>query len=118
MIGPGLNFPQDAIYPFSQKDADGKDYVGSEHEYVMRFEPGPVPPVNGFWSLTMYNPDFFFVPNAIDRYSPSQRDTFVTNTDGSADLVFPGGIAGPGQGGELAARPQREVHPDAPPLLA
>ena len=34
MIGPGLNFPQDALYPFSEKDADGKDYDGSKHRYV------------------------------------------------------------------------------------
>ena len=79
LIGPGLNFPQDAIYPFSEKDVDGKEYDGSKHEYVMRFEKGQMPPVKGFWSLTMYDPDFFFVPNPIDRYSLSQRDTFVTN---------------------------------------
>jgi hypothetical protein len=95
MIGPGLNFPEDAIYPFSQKDADGHEYDGSKHGYVMRFERGRMPPVKGFWSLTMYDPDFFFVPNPIDRYSLSQRDTFVTNEDGSVDLYLQAESPGP-----------------------
>ena len=88
LIGPGLNFPQDALYPFSEKDADGDEYDGSKHAYVMRFEKGQMPPVKGFWSLTMYDPDFFFIPNPIDRYCLSQRDTFVTNADGSVDLYL------------------------------
>jgi hypothetical protein len=88
LIGPGLNFPQDALYPFSEKDADGKEYDGAAHKYVMRFEKGQMPPVKGFWSLTMYDPDFFFVPNSINRYNVSQRNTFVTNPDGSVDLYL------------------------------
>ena len=88
LIGPGLNFPQDAVYPFSEKDADGKEYDGSAHKYVMRFEKGQMPPVKGFWSLTMYDPEFFFVPNPINRYNLSQRNTFVTNPDGSVDLYL------------------------------
>jgi hypothetical protein len=95
MIGPGLNFPQDALYPFSEKDADGKEYDGSKHGYVMRFEKGQMPPVKGFWSLTMYDPDFFFVPNPLNRYSLSQRDTFATNADGSVDLYLQAGSPGP-----------------------
>ena len=88
LIGPGLNYPEDALYPFSEKDADGKKYDGSKRRYVMRFEQGQMPPVKGFWSLTMYDPDFFFVPNPLNRYSVSQRDTFVTNADGSVDLYL------------------------------
>ena len=84
----GFELPEDAVYPFSEKDADGKKYDGSKHRYVMRFEKGQMPPVKGFWSLTMYDPDFFFVPNPINRYSLSQRDTFVTNADGSVDLYL------------------------------
>ena len=95
LIGPGLNFPQDAIYPFSEKDADGHEYDGSKHAYVMRFEKGQMPPVKGFWSLTMYDPHFFFVPNPIDRYSLSQRDTFVPNDDGSVDLYLEADSPGP-----------------------
>jgi hypothetical protein len=88
LIGPGLNFAQDAVYPFTEKDADGKDYDGSKYKYVMRFGKGQMPPVKGFWSVTMYDTDFFFVPNPINRYNLSQRNTFVTNPDGSVDLYL------------------------------
>lgn len=88
LLGPGWNRPQDAVYPLSQKDAEGNDYDGAKHHYVMRFEKGGMPPVEGFWSLTLYDKDLFFVPNSIDRYALSQRDTFVTNPDGSVDLYI------------------------------
>ena len=118
MIGPGMNFAEDAVYPFSEKDADGKEYDGAEHDYVMRFEKGQMPPVKGFWSLTMYDPDFFFVPNPLDRYSLSQRDTFVTNEDGSVDLYLQAESPGPDKEANWLPAPQGQVHPDAPALLA
>jgi hypothetical protein len=88
LLGPGWNRPQDAVYPLSQNDADGDEYDGAAHRYVMRVEKGGMPPVEAFWSLTLYDTDFFFVPNAIDRYELSQRNTFVTNPDGSVDLYI------------------------------
>src|SRR5690242_4199572 len=59
-IGLGANRPQDAVYPTSTKDADGHAYEGS-NKYVMRFPKGQLPPVDGFWSLTMYDDKYFFV---------------------------------------------------------
>jgi hypothetical protein len=47
-----------------------------------------MPPVNGFWSLTMYDGDRFFVPNPLDRYTLSQRDELVANADGSVDIFL------------------------------
>ncbi|SPF39619.1 conserved exported hypothetical protein [Syntrophobacter sp. SbD1] len=88
LLGPGWNRPQDAVYPLSQKDADGDDYNGAGHNYVMRFEKGRMPPAEAFWSLTMYDTDFFFVPNPINRYDLGQRNTFITNPDGSVDLYI------------------------------
>jgi hypothetical protein len=88
LLGPGWNRPEDAIYPLSQKDAEGKEYDGGKSRYVMRFEKGQLPPVDAFWSLTLYDSDFFFVPNPIDRYAVSQRDAFVTNSDGSIDIYI------------------------------
>ena len=125
LIGPGLNFPQDALYPFSEKDVDGNEYDGSKHAYVMRFEKGQLPPVKGFWSLTMYDPDFFFVPNPIDRYSLSQRDTFVTNADGSVDLYLQAESPGPGKEANWLPAPRGKFIPmlrlywpqDAPPSI-
>ena len=87
-IGLGANRPQDAIYPISQKDAPGSEYDGASKKYVMHFNKGDLPPVNGFWSLTMYDKDSFFVPNPLNRYTLSQRNKFVTNADGSVDLYL------------------------------
>ncbi len=86
MLGPGLNFPQDAVYPFSMKDAEGNKYNGDKNNYVIHFEKGQLPPVNGFWSITLYDKDFFFVANSINRYNLSQRDTLTVNSDGSIDM--------------------------------
>jgi len=88
LLGPGWNHAEDAVYPLALKDVDGNAYDGSRGNYVMHFDKGALPPVDGFWSLTMYDNDLFFVPNAIDRYNLSQRDTFVTNPDGSVDLYI------------------------------
>jgi hypothetical protein len=66
-FGLGANRPQDAVYPMSTKDGDDKAYDGSG-KYVMHFAKGQLPPVNGFWSLTMYDSAFFFVANPINRY--------------------------------------------------
>ncbi len=88
LLGPGWNHAEDAVYPLALKDVDGDAYDGSKSKYVMHFDKGGMPPVDGFWSLTLYDKDLFFVPNAIDRYNLSQRDTFVTNADGSVDLYI------------------------------
>jgi hypothetical protein len=88
LLGPGWNRPQDAVYPLSQKDSSGDEYDGAKHNYVIHFEKGKLPPAEAFWSLTMYDTDFFFVPNSINRYDLAQRDRLITNPDGSADLYL------------------------------
>jgi hypothetical protein len=87
-IGLGANRPQDAIYPTSEKDAAGKEYDGASNKYVMHVDKGKFPPVNGFWSLTMYDANYFFVPNALNRYTLSARNKFIANADGSVDLYL------------------------------
>jgi hypothetical protein len=84
-IGLGANRPQDAIYPTSTKDAEGRKYSGA-NKYVMNFPKGQLPPANGFWSLTMYDSAYFFVNNPINRYSISARQNLQSNPDGSTDL--------------------------------
>ena len=86
-IGLGANRPQDAVYPTSMKDADGRTYDGA-NKYVMRFKKGQLPPVRGFWSLTMYDGKYFFVANPINRYSISARQNLKPNPDGSVDLYI------------------------------
>ncbi len=96
-IGLGANRPQDAVYPTSEVDAAGKPYDGA-NKYVMHFEKGQMPPVDGFWSLTMYNGEYFFVDNPLNRYTLSSRNKFVTNPDGSVDLYIQN--ENPGKGRE------------------
>jgi len=87
-IGLGANRPQDAIYPTTQKDVDGHEYDGASKKYVVYFNKGDMPPANGFWSITMYDKDYFFVPNPLNRYTLSARNKFITNPDGSVDLYL------------------------------
>lgn len=86
-IGLGANRPQDAVYPTSLKDAEGRKYNGA-NKYVMRFPKGQLPPALGFWSVTMYDADYFFVRNPINRYSISARQNLKSNPDGSTDLYI------------------------------
>jgi hypothetical protein len=81
-IGLGANRPQDAIYPVSQRASPIEPYEGG-HNYTLRFPKGQLPPVKGFWSLTMYDEDMFFVANPINRYSMSLRTNPKFEPDGS-----------------------------------
>ncbi|WP_024279847.1 DUF1254 domain-containing protein [Xanthobacter sp. 126] len=87
-VGLGANRPEDAIYPISLKSGSGvfaRKYNGA-NKYVMHFPKGQLPPVKGFWSLTMYDDKYFFVANPINRYSISARQNLKANADGSIDL--------------------------------
>jgi hypothetical protein len=86
-IGLGANRPQDAVYPTSMKDGEGRKYNG-ENKYVMHFPEGELPPAQGFWSLTMYDSSYFFVNNSLNRYSISARGNLKSNPDGSTDLYI------------------------------
>jgi hypothetical protein len=86
-IGLGANRPQDAIYPTSIVDAEGRPYNGAE-KYVMHFDKGQAPPANGFWSLTMYDAQFFFVENPLNKYTVSPRNNLTYNSDGSLDIYI------------------------------
>jgi hypothetical protein len=93
-IGLGANRPEDAVYPTSLTDTDGKPYDAT-NKYVMHFDKGDLPPVRGFWSLTMYNDKFFFVENPLNRYTLSERNKLKFNTDGSVDLYLQAANPGP-----------------------
>ena len=85
--GLGANRPQDAVYPTSEGPELIKKYSGA-NRYVAHFGKGELPPANAFWSITMYDKDYFFVPNPINRYTVSSRNKFKTNPDGSIDLYI------------------------------
>jgi hypothetical protein len=84
-IGLGANRPQDAVYPTSTEDAEGKKYSGA-NRYVIHFDKGKTPPVNAFWSITMYDAGYFFVDNPLNKYTVSPRNDLKYNPDGSLDL--------------------------------
>ena len=86
-IGLGANRPQDAVYPTSEGPSILGSYTG-EKKYVMHFPKGELPPADGFWSLTMYDAQYFFVENPLNRYSISARQNLKPNADGSVDLYI------------------------------
>ena len=85
--GLGANLPEDAIYPLNLADSTGKPLNG-ESNYVLHFEKDQIPPVNAFWSVTLYDQDGFQVPNALNRFAVSSWMPFAFNADGSLDLHF------------------------------
>ena len=85
--GLGANLPEDAIYPLELADATGKPLDGA-NKYVLRFEKGATPPVDAFWSLTLYDIDGFQVPNSLNRFAVSSWMPFKYNPDGSLVLYF------------------------------
>ena len=87
LIGLGANVPEDAIYPISFVDNDGKQYNGS-NIYILHFNNDQIPPVNGFWSLAMYDSDGYFIDNTINRHSIGDRDNLKFNSDGSLDIYI------------------------------
>ena len=86
-VGLGANLPEDAIYPLNMGDANGKALDGV-NKYVLHFPKGETPPVNAFWSITLYDPEGFQVGNALNRFAVSSWMPFKNNADGSLDLYF------------------------------
>jgi hypothetical protein len=84
--GP-VNMPQEAMYWTTSVDGASHDLSG-EHDYIMRFPAGGLPPNNAFWSLTMGDAKNRFVGNSINRYSVSDRSGLVPNADGSVDIYL------------------------------
>jgi hypothetical protein len=59
----------EAMYAFAKTSADGEPLDGSKHHYTLTFAAGQLPPVNAFWSVTMYDGTTqFLIKNPIDRY--------------------------------------------------
>src|SRR5439155_2697343 len=85
LAGLGANLPEDAIYPRATKDLNGEPLNGS-NLYEITFLKGQLPPVEAFWSITLYNSKQFFVKNPINRYAIGDRDDLNFNDDGSLTI--------------------------------
>jgi hypothetical protein len=86
-ILPAVNVVQEAAYWTTTKDSAGQTLRG-QHEYVLQFPAGHLPPNDAFWSLTMTDVVGYMVRNPIDRYSLGSRSGLVPNADGSADIYI------------------------------
>jgi hypothetical protein len=82
-----VTVPEEALYPVAKLDADGRPLTG-EHGYRVTFAAGQLPPVDAFWSITMYRRDAHpLVPNSIDRYAIGDRTaTLMNGADGSVAI--------------------------------
>lgn len=90
------NSEAEAIYPSYYVDAEGEPLSGT-NKYRLRFEPGTLPPVNSFWSLTLYKqPESLLVDNPLDRYllNSTMVDDFALDQDGGITLYVQNGSPG------------------------
>lgn len=85
MVGLGANLPEDALYPNTALDHEGKPLNG-HHRYRVHFAANALPPVKAFWSITAYGADEFLIDNPMQRFALGDRDPLVFNADGSLDL--------------------------------
>ena len=88
-FGWPANLQDDAVYPYTEVDSKGKKLTGA-NKYTLTFPKGQTPPVDGFWSITMYMVDggWWFVPNPLNKFTVSPRNQLKTNPDGSTTLYF------------------------------
>jgi hypothetical protein len=83
------NDAAEAMYPARRIDSDGQPLDGSQHNYTLTFPAGQLPPVNAFWSLTMYDGKTqLLIENPINRYliNSPMLPGMKTNPDGSLTL--------------------------------
>ena len=86
-FGVGGNLIEDACYPLASIDGTGEP-LDSARRYTLHFDHDQLPPVNAFWSLTMYDPDSYLVPNPVDRYALGDRSGLSYEDDGSLTLTL------------------------------
>ena len=86
-LGLGANLPEDAIYPLNLGDETGKPLDGA-NKYAIHFGKAEIPPVDAFWSITLYDNDGFQVANSINRFAVSSWMPFKRDADGSLTLYI------------------------------
>ncbi len=85
------NNAEEAMYPYTRVDSAGETLDGSKHKYTITFPAGQLPPVNAFWSVTMYDgKSQFLIKNPINRYliNSPMLSGMKTNADGSLTLYI------------------------------
>jgi hypothetical protein len=110
VLGIYGNSKQEAMYPAYTVDAEGQALDGA-HRYSVRFAPGQLPPVNAFWSLTMYElPASLLVANPLNRYllNSPMLPNFNRDSDGGITLYIQN--ASPGSDKEANWLPAPKGH--------
>jgi hypothetical protein len=90
-VGIYGNDAVEAMYPLTRVDAKGETLDGSKHNYTLTFPAGQLPPVNSFWSVTMYDgKSQFLIKNPINRYliNSPMMSQMKKNPDGSLTLYI------------------------------
>jgi len=92
---PYDNKRNETMYFYTDNDSDSRQLVG-ESSYAVTFPKGQLPPVKGFWSLTVYNPQHVFAPNALNRFALGTRNKSLKyGADGSLTIYL--GTKSPGE---------------------
>jgi hypothetical protein len=92
---PYDNKRNETMYFYTDTDTQLHQFVG-ESSYSVTFPKGQLPPVKGFWSLTMYNPEHYFYPNALNRFALGTKNKSLKyNADGSLTIYL--GNKSPGE---------------------
>jgi hypothetical protein len=86
LTGLGANIKEEAIYCRATRDANGDPLNGSD-TFEITFAKGQLPPVNAFWSITLYNSKNYFAANPIHRFAIGDRDALQFNPDRSLTLI-------------------------------
>ena len=83
---PYSNRRNETVYFYTSNDSQSQPLVGTS-SYEVTFPKGQLPPSKGFWSLTLYNPEHFFYPNALNRFALGTKNkTLKNNADGSLTI--------------------------------
>jgi hypothetical protein len=87
LFGLGANIPADAVYYSAGVDIN-HNALSATNNYVIHFAANQIPPVKGFWSITVYDGNGFLVANPINRYRVGSDSGLAPNADGSIDILL------------------------------
>lgn len=85
-IGMGALTSEEAVYWLASEDSE-QQKLDAARSYKVSFDPIPLNRPGGFWSLSLYGPDHYYVPNEAGINSLGTRDNLKKNEDGSFDIV-------------------------------
>jgi hypothetical protein len=123
------NDATEAAYPYTRTDGSGETLDGSKHNYTLTFPAGQLPPVNSFWSVTMYDgKSQLLIKNPINRYllNSAMLSSMKKNADGSLTLYIQKDSPGADKESNWLPAPNDTIYlvmrlywpkPDAPSIL-